>query len=76
MLKRLATAAKVDRVAVFQNTYAEDGDVIVSELYSWTDPDVTGPEPVSTEVHSYRAMGTTDGSKCSAAGGHQRPRCV
>ena len=57
VLKRLATAAKVDRVAVFQNTYAEDGDVIVSELYSWTDPAVPGPETVSPEVHSYRAMG-------------------
>jgi PAS domain S-box-containing protein len=57
VLKRMAIAANVDRVAVFQNTQAEDGDVLVSEVYSWTDPEVPGPEGDASELHSYREMG-------------------
>jgi PAS domain S-box-containing protein len=59
VLKRLATAANVDRVAVFQNTYGEDGDVHVSEVYSWIDPELRDPKAIPLELQglSYRAMG-------------------
>ncbi len=58
VLRRLATAAKVDRVAVFQNTYGEDGDVIVSEptdvaaLVRRTveNSDILGTRPVRVEA--------------------------
>jgi PAS domain S-box-containing protein len=59
VLRRLAKAADVDRVAVYQNIQAEDGEVYVSELHSWTERDVQGPPSTSPELQgvSYRAMG-------------------
>ncbi|HEV8421026.1 MAG TPA: PAS domain S-box protein [Actinomycetota bacterium] len=59
VLRRLAHAASVDRVAVFQNIHAEDGDVHVCELHSWTDREARTAERASNELQalSYRAMG-------------------
>jgi PAS domain S-box-containing protein len=59
VLKRLAVGANVDRVAVLQNTYGEDGDVHAAELYSWVDPELVDPEETPSDPHvlSYRAMG-------------------
>src|SRR5919198_2454331 len=59
VLKRLAIGAKVDRVAVLQNAYGEDGDVHASELHAWIDPELVDPDEAASDHHvlSYRAMG-------------------
>jgi PAS domain S-box-containing protein len=60
VLRRLAYAASVDRVAVNQNIQGEDGDIHVHELHSWTDRDVHPPDhsgPQELRGLSYRAMG-------------------